>query len=386
MNVPGLVGLRGLVVGAALLLAGCPGKEAVPRADAAESKKPSTKTVKFDPQALARLGVKVAEAGTANGQNTLHVPGTLEYNLERYAEVGTVLEGRVRSLHAKVGDRVKKGQLLGAVVVPSIAQAQADFVSAEAAARNAKKNLEREEALLAKQLTTGREAEVARAEATRADAELSAAGARLTALGVGRPGVDGIVQGAGSLSLTSPIDGVVVRRDAVLGHFLTPQEHAFVIADPFNLRASLNVFESDLVYFQVGSEVDITFDAMPGKTFKGKVSIIDPQVGRQSRSARALIDVPNPDGSLRPGLFLRAYVKLPDEMTANRLLVAAGAVQPLGEDSVVFVETAPGTFEVRKVAVGRRTPQVTEVTEGLSRGERIAIEGAFLLRGEVTKQ
>lgn len=368
------------------LLCGCRETGAAPRVDASETGAPALKSVKFAADALARLGVRVAEAGSARNEEAIFVPGTLEYNFERYAEVGAVLEGRVRTIEVRVGDRVKRGQLLGTVLAPSIAQAQADYVAAEAAAKNAKRNVEREDQLLEKQLTTGREAEVARADATRTEAEFSAARARLSALGVTKPERDGIISGAGTLRLVAPLDGVVVRRDAVLGRFLSPQEHAFVIADPFRLRASLNVFEADLVYFRVGSEVDIRFDAVPGKTVKGTVSVIDPQVGRQSRSARALIDVPNEDGSLRPGLFLRAGVKLPGDVVATKLLVPAGAVQPLGEDSVVFVERAPGTFEVRKVVTGQRTPQVMEVTSGLSRGERIAVDGAFLLRGEVTKQ
>jgi multidrug efflux pump subunit AcrA (membrane-fusion protein) len=79
-------------------------------------------------------------------------------------------------------------------------------------------------------------------------------------------------------------------------------------------------------------------------------------------------------------------VRLPEEAVAGRLLVPAPSVQPIGDDSVVFVETQPGTFEVRKVVVTRRTTQVAEIGEGLARGERIVVEGAFILRGEVTKQ
>src|SRR5262245_45409873 len=179
--------------------------------------KPSLKTVKFDPKALERLGVKCDPAGSSSADNRLQVPGSLEYNLEKYAEVGTVLEGRVQSLNAKVGDKVKRGQMLATVVVPSIAAAQADYVAAEAGVKNSQANLDREEALYAKQLTTAKELEDARREATKSKAELAAASAKLQALGVARPGTAGIIQGAGSLTLTSPIDGVVIKRDAVLG-------------------------------------------------------------------------------------------------------------------------------------------------------------------------
>lgn len=344
------------------------------------------KSVKFDPKALARLGIKVDVVGTQSSEYDIDVPGSLEYNLERYAEVGTLVDGRVATLGAKVGDEVKSGHVLATIVVPSIANAQAEYIGAEANARLARENEAREESLLKKELTTAREAEQARAEVQRTQAELQAAKARLQALGVAAPAQNQALSGAGTLLLKAPLDGVVVRRDAVLGRFLLAKETAFVIADPLSLRAVVNVYESDLPYFHVGSEATIAIDAMPGKTFKGKIAIVEPQVGKASRAARAYIDLPNPDGLLKPGLFIRASVRIPDDGPKDKVLVPAGAVQPLADDDVVFVELGDGKFEVRTVEVARRTPQIAEIRKGVATGDRIVVEGAYLLRGEVTKQ
>lgn len=369
------------------LLGGCPEKHVSAAQDSATSAPRGPKTVKFDPKALERLGIKVEQAGSQTGALDLEVPGSLEYNLDKYAEVGTLVDGRVTAINVKPGDKVKKGQILATLVVPSIASAQAEFLAAEAAAKIAKDNEAREQALLDKQLTTAREAEVAKGEALKTEAELGAAKARLQALGVGRPSGGGAsITGAGTLLLQAPLDGVVVRRDAVLGRFLQAKETAFVIADPQDLRASLNVYEADLPYFRIGQEAEIIIDALPGTTVKGKIVLVEPQVGKQSRSARAYIDVPNDKGGLRPGMFIRASLRLPEEAAAGRLLVPAPAVQPIGDDDVIFVEIQPGVFEVRKVNVARRTTQVAEIRDGVTRGERIAVEGAFVLRGEVTKQ
>ncbi len=368
-------------IGGAALASGCTEK-----APSAEPPAPTgPKTVKFDPKALERLGVKVEEAGAKSAENDIEVAGSLEYNLDRYAEVGTVLDGRISMISVKVGDSVKRGQALATIVVPTIAAAQAEFVSAEASARIAKENSVREDALLQRELTTAREAEVARGDAIKTQAELAAATAKLQAFGVSKPSGSGTITGAGTLTLVSPIEGVVVRRDAVLGKFLQPHETAFVVADPHSLRASLNVYEHDLAYFKVGSETTITFDALPGRVVKGHVLVVEPQVGKSSRSARALIEVPNPDGSLRPGLFVRASIPLPQE-SGNQLLVPSSAVQPLADDDVVFVEREAGLFEVRKVDIARRTPQVVTIRGGLSKGERVVVAGGFVLRGEVTKQ
>ncbi len=367
-------------------LTGCPGEKAVHAQDSAPAKAEGPKIVKFDPKSLERLGIKVEPAGTTAGALDLEVPGSLEYNLDKYAEVGTLVDGRLTSITVKPGDQVKRGQLLATLVVPSIATAQAEFLSSDAAAKSAKANSEREQGLLEKGLTTAREAEAAKAEAAKTDAELSAAKAKLQALGVGQPTQGTNISGAGVLALTTPIDGVVVRRDAILGRFLQAKETAFVIADPKDLRASLNVFEADLPYFQVGQEAEIFVDALPGKSFKGKIVLVEPQIGKQSRSARAFIDVPNTDNILKPGLFVRASIRLPEQVTQGRLLIPAPAVQPLGDDKVVFVEKEPGSFEIRKVQVARKTTEVAEIREGLQKDEKIVVEGTFVLRGEVTKQ
>jgi RND family efflux transporter MFP subunit len=343
------------------------------------------RTVTFDPAALTRLGVKVDIAGNTGADYELEVPGELEYGPETYAEVGTVVEGRVTQIFVKVGTAVKKGQALASIVVPSIANAQAEYVSAEAASRFAKTNADREGDLLKRELTTAREAELARGESIRTQSELAAAGAKLDVLGVARPSAGAAIR-AGTLTLTAPIDGVIVRRDVVLGRFLQAKENAFVVADPSHLHAEINVFEGDLPYFKVGAPAEVKVDSMPGKVIKGTIDLIEPGIGNASRAARAHIEINNADGTLKPGMFVRAEVRLPESGTNGRLLVPSAAVQPLGQADVVFVEQKPGTFEVRTVTLARRTSQVAEIREGLQRGERIVIEGGFVLRGEVTKQ
>lgn len=380
--------LLALGLGASTVVTGCSEKSVHAEGSAPAAKADGPKTVKFDPKSLERLGIKLDVAGNVTGALDLEVPGSLEYNLDHYAEVGTLVDGRLTSITVKPGDSVKRGQVLAQLVVPSIANAQAEYLAASAADKSAKTNVDRESDLLEKGLTTAREAEVARAEASRSEADLAAAKAKLEALGVARPTAGANISGAGVLTLTAPIDGVVVRRDAILGRFLQAKETAFVIADPHDLRAALNVYEADLPYFHVGQEAEIVVDALPGKSFKGKIVLVEPQIGKQSRSARAYIDIANTDiASLKPGLFIRASIKLPEAVSQGRILVPAPAVQPLGEDKVVFVELKdPGSFEVRKVQVARTTTQVAEIREGLQKGERIAVEGAFVLRGEVTKQ
>jgi cobalt-zinc-cadmium efflux system membrane fusion protein len=367
------------------LLQGCKGKAIAASTSAPSEAGSSLRIVSFDPQALARLGIRVEPAGMTGPSHSVRVSGTLDYDYDHFAEVGALLPGRVSSVTARVGESVKKGETLATIVVPSIAEAQASYLTAKAAAMAARKNRDREADLLGNQLTTAREAEVASSEAAKADADLAASEAKLRALRVDLPDNDRRVTGAGTYKLMAPIDGTVVRRDAVLGGFLEPNRTAFVVADLTELRASLEIFEADLPYVRLGSLVSLTIDAIPGKVYRGRVALLDPQIGSATRTMRARVAVPNPDDDLRPGLFVRASIELPPQGPGT-LLVPAGAVQPLGNEDVAFVERTPGSYEVRPVRVARRTTDVVDVAQGLSAGENIVVEGAFLLRGEVTRQ
>ncbi|HKQ69214.1 MAG TPA: efflux RND transporter periplasmic adaptor subunit, partial [Polyangiaceae bacterium] len=270
-----------------LSLSSCKDSKASPNLPEAHDGAPAFRTVKIDADALKRLGIRSEPAGGANSAATLRVPGTLDYNMNKYAEVGALLEGRVSQVKATVGDHVKAGQVLATLVVPSIANAQADYLTAAAAASAAHKNLEREENLLKDQLTTAREAESAKSEATKTEAELAAVSSKLRALRVELPKNRETVGAAGSYALISPMAGVVVKREAVLGGFLEPNRTAFAVADLSELWATLDIYESDLSYLHVGARVKLTFDALQGKVFEGTVALLEPQLGHSSRSIRA---------------------------------------------------------------------------------------------------
>jgi membrane fusion protein, heavy metal efflux system len=374
-----------VVAGIGARLTGC-SVAAVETGEVVTPAVPTLRIVKLDESALQRLGVRAESAGREAPTVRLHVPGSLDYNYEKYAAVGPLVEGRVTSLLVKVGDRVRAGQTLGTLLAPALAQAQADFVTAVGNQRVAKEIAEREERLLAENLTTAAEASLARGNRIRGEAEFGAARARLQSLGIALHAEATDIDANGRLNIVSPIAGVIARRDAVLGAYMLPNESAFLVADLTELWANLDIYEADLPYLQVGTDVELTLDAYPGKTFTGKLALIEPAVGKSSRTVRARVVVPNADGLLKPGLYLQAAISIPESLARGTLLVASEAVQPLGDGDVVFVERGAGEYEVRNVRIGRRTAEIVEITSGLKRGEKIAVAGTFLLRGEVTRQ
>ncbi len=370
-----------LALPTAALMAACGNKaSATTTAEPVKEAPPGNRMVVVDEETVKRLGITTHKAGEAGALATIAVPGSIEYDLLHYAEIGPRLDGRILKVHVKLGDHVKKGTVLAEMAVPSLAEAQAAYLTSNAAVLAAKKNEDRETALYEKSLTTARELELAQAEHTRAKAEVAAARARLEALGVSGGGIGGAIR------LTAPIDGTIVQRNAVLGAFVSMSQNAFVIADTTKLVAQLDVHESDLPYLNLESEVVFNADSLPGRTFKGKLTYVDPTVNRLTRLVRARVQVANEDGTLRPGMFIRAAVSLPAKNLGSAIPVPPQAVQPLGNDDVAFVEKSPGHYEIRKLVIGRRTSEVVEIKEGISKGETIVVEGAFLLRGEAAKQ
>ncbi len=342
------------------------------------------RTVKLDKDTVTRTGIRVQPAGSHRVPQHIQVPGSLDYDVERVAKIGTIIEGRVTSVTVKVGDRVAKGQRVVSLSAPTVASAQADYLSSKADLAFGRDQLAREQKLAANNLTTAQELERARSQHAKAEAHLSAAQAKLSALRVGIPADKDGVGASGRIDLVSPIDGVVVERSVVVGEYLVPQETALVVADVSELWAMLNVFEADLGYMQRNTEVTLSIDALPGRRFVGRLTALEPQLAQASRTARARVVVLNPDGSLRPGLFVRASIPIAEE--AGTVVVPIAAVQPVDDGDAVFVERAPGYYEVRPVRVAHRTLELAQLSEGISRDEPIVVEGGFLLRGELTRQ
>jgi cobalt-zinc-cadmium efflux system membrane fusion protein len=346
----------------------------------AEPVETAQRTVVIEPETVKRLGIKSAKVGDPAALPTIGVPGSVEYDLERYAEVGPRLDGRIVSVKAKLGDAVKKGAILAELAVPTLAEAQASYLVANATLTAAKKNAAREKDLLAKNLTTAREAEVAETELLKANADASAAKAKLDALGALGGGI------AGTIRLLAPIDGTVVQRLAVIGGHMAASANAFVIADTSHVIAALEVNEADLSYLKLGADVSFTSDAIPGRHFKGKLTYIDPTIGKATRLVRARVEVPNEDSVLKPGMFVRAAIALDAGATKGTIALPPHAVQPLGDDDVVFVEGSSGVYEIRVVTIARRTADVVEISSGVKPGENVVTDGAFLLRGEAARR
>jgi hypothetical protein len=141
-----------------------------------------------------------------------------------------------------------------------------------------------------------------------------------------------------------------------------------------------DVFEHDLARLRIGQSVAVTAEAFASRTWTGRLTYIEPELARESRTARARVEVDNPGGLLRFGMFVALAVTA--GASPAHVTVPTAAIQTIGAVAVVYVESQPGQFGERSVVLGAASGDAVEIQSGLATGERVVVSGSFLLRSE----
>lgn len=182
--------------------------------------------------------------------------------------------------------------------------------------------------------------------------------------------------------LEAPISGTVIDRQISLGEYASEQKPSFVVADLSTIWVDLSVYRQDIKRVRIGDEVLIDPDD-GGEEVKDTISYLAPIGSSDTQTALARVVLPNPNGRLRPGLFITARLVL-----ANRkvpVAVHTGAVQTLEGKTVVFVREDGDKLEARPVELGESDSRFVEVKAGLSAGERYIAENSFVVKAEMGK-
>lgn len=320
---------------------------------------------------------------------------------DRTAVIGPVNEGRIVKLYAGQGSRVRKGQKLAELESADIDQAEADYLKALADAENARRSsaaeiklaeetYDRTKSLYEKTVVPGKnlqsaehDLEVARANAENnaasTKATLTAARRHLLILGLSDATIDALGKKPGlaaTFSLTAPIDGVVVERNATIGATVGTDASVFKIIDISRVWVDANVFEKDLPRVRVGQGVKLTVTAFPGATFSGKIIFINSVVDPDSRTVKVRTEVPNRDGRLKPDMF--ANVEIITDVSSTAVSVPQSAVLDEGGKSIVFVAEGKD-YEQRQVQLGIRNGDRVEIIDGLKAGDQVVVKGNYLL-------
>ncbi|WP_245509934.1 efflux RND transporter periplasmic adaptor subunit [Rhizobium laguerreae] len=308
-------------------------------------------SVKVSLGKLQRTGVKTATAEMASIVRKIEVPGTIVLDERLVSVISMRTDSFVDDVaNVTTGDRIRKGQSLFSFYSKDIATAASEYAA-------------------------GR-------DGGRGNGEVGSA-LRLKNLGVPQEAIDTIArsrQVPASIGYVAPRDGVVLERMATAGMMAKPGDVLFRIADTSNVWVISGVPEYDLASVRSGAEVNVTVRSLPGRTFKGVVDLIYPDVDIQTRTTKVRIELPNPDGVLLANMY--ANVEIQAGAPNPVIAVPNSAVIDTGDRRVVFIDKGDGQFEPKDVTLGVRGENQTEITKGIAAGDKVVVAGNFLLDAE----
>src|SRR5215510_12560404 len=317
------------------------------------------------------------------------------------AVIGPVNQGRIVRLYAGQGTRVRKGQKLADLESADIDQAEADYLKALADYENAlrssaaevklaQESYDRNKQLYEQKITAGKnlqsaehDLEVAKAAGESSvngtKAALTAARRHLLILGLNDATIDALGKKtdlAATFSLNSPIDGIVVERNATIGASVGTDANVFKIIDLSRVWIDADVFEKDLPRVRPGQEVKLTVTAYPESTFSGKVILINSVLDPDTRTMKVRTEVANPDGRLKPDMF--ANVQIVTDMNRAAISIPQAAILNDEGKTIVFVNEGDG-YKKRQVQAGIQNNDRVEIIDGLTAGDKVVVKGNYLL-------
>lgn len=319
---------------------------------------------------ITTVTVQRVEAATSSVECTAR----LAFHGDRVAEIHAVVPGIVRKVRVELGDRVKNGGPLFELESIHVGEIQVELQTAREGVRTATANLARKRELVANELTSGRQVDLAEQELLNAQAHATAAQAGLRLLGAARGSA------SGRYTLVAPIAGTVVRRPAVLGVLATEDTSLATIADTSVMWALCDVPESSASQIAVGQTMQLAIDGDTGSSFGGEITWIAAEVDPRTRTVTAQAELRNPGGKLRANQF--GLARIDTSAPRSAISVPREAVQRVGKLDVVFVRTGPGVYEPRVVQrVG--DGEMVAVEGRLRSGDAVVTTGAVLLRTEI---
>ncbi len=335
------------------------------------------------------VAVETLTAASTNLTDGIEVTGSLEPKFS--VDIKTQIPGLVTQVYVTEWVRVRKGQALARIDVAEaeallkraeagVESARASRAQADVAATRAERELARMLKLKESGLATQQAVDDARSEAEAAKTRVAAAQAQIAA-------AEGDVHQARARKakgvVIAPIDGIVALRNVNVGDLASDAAAAkpiFHIVDNRVLNLTVTVSSADSARIKTGQPVEFSVDALPGRTFKGQVMFINPELSASDRSLKVIAEVPNQPEVLKGGLFAKGRI-----ITGSRahvLQIPRSAIDRLdlaARTGTLFV-VANGSAQRREVSTGSVNNEQVEIVSGLKNGEQYVVRGGFSLK------
>ncbi|WP_343627066.1 efflux RND transporter periplasmic adaptor subunit [Roseateles puraquae] len=361
------------------LSSGCTDSASQPLTRATTADGPAADEIRFAEGSPQLTMVRSAPAEAFPMPIAQPLEARLVYDEDATSRLSVPVSGRVTALLARPGDTVRRGQPLLALDSPDLGTALADLERADADLALKQKTVARLQDLSTGEAIARRDLEQALADLAQARAERGRAERRLHNLNPG-----GLPMQGQRLTLGSPLDGVVVERNANLAMEVSPAAASplFVVSSLRQLWVLADLPERLAGQVRPGDKLVVEPDALPQARREARVLQVGPGVDPATRRVVLKAAVDNRDGRLLPEMFVRAWLQAGPGAAAVRLPNTAVVVR--GVQSFVFVETAPGRFKRRRVELAARGGDDSFVREGVAAGDRVVTQGALLLDAELS--
>ena len=346
-------------------------------------------TVRLSPAALRSLTITTVPVTRRALTEDVRVTAVIKPNENRLAHVSPRIAGRVVTVHKLLGDSVKTGDELAILDSVELGKAKADYLKFQALTKVQEKNYQRAQQLFAQRITSHKEVLEAEAAYQSARAEFEAAHSTLHLYGLSDKDTHRLSwqtkEPISQFPLLSPFSGIVAEKDLTIGEVVPPERSVYTIADFSTLWIQLDVYEKDLAKVQIGHSVTITTDSYPQETFRGTVTYLGSLLNEQTRTIPTRVEIPNPQGRLKAGMFATALITTPGQREVTGLTVPPEAIQQVKGATVVFVPRGDGVFARHIVQLGLQGNGWVEVRAGLSDNQQVVTEGSFTLKSELLR-
>lgn len=340
--------------------------------------------VPLSKEGAARAGVRVAPVTAGGPSAGLRVPAVVEANAYKLIAVTPLIGGRITRVNVALGQLVSSGEILAQIFSPELADSQTRYISARAELDAHERELARTEKLVQIGSASRQELERIHAEHTSRRAGLQSAASRLRLLGLSESAIEALDPGQAldaTISVPSPIAGVVTERLANVGLNVEPATRLFTVIDLSSVWVVADVYQKDFSHVRIGAPARVTTSAYPDLAIEGRVSYIDPQVDVASRTAKVRVEVPNVGGHLRLGMLAEILIGKDGDGFPS---IPRSAVQNVGDRAVVYLAhpQIQEQFIEREVRLGAAAGDRVSVLAGVRPGDVVVAEGSFSVRAE----
>lgn len=327
-------------------------------------------------QQIQAAGIQLAKAQPRQISSVLSLPGEVRFDEDRTSHIVPRAAGVVESVRVNLGQKVKQGELLAVIASQQISDQRSELAASERRVELARTTFQRERQLWQDKISAEQDYLLARQTLQEAEIALNNARQKMNALS-GRA----VLVGGNRYELRAPFAGVVVEKHLGVGEVVSETSAAFTLSDLSQVWVTFGVFPKDLNKVQVGRPVKVSSTEM-GTDVMGTVAYVGNLLGEQTRTAMVRVNVPNPDDSWRPGLFVA--VQVATDTYSAPVTVPVEAIQTVEDKPSLFVRTAEG-FATRHVELGASENGFVEVRQGLEAGAQVAAVGSFVLKSELGK-